>query len=128
MPTSRPLSLAEAAWAVGFETVEALADYLGEVWDEAKENPELARVLATTKMEARAKYRGEVPPYWEEVADCPECGAVYVGPGLGGLAIVGCPWCPVRHHQGAVPEAAQASRDELAAQKPRKQKEVTPHE
>lgn len=122
------LSLQGAALAVGFSTVDELADYLADVWEEAKANPELARVLATTKMEARGKYRGKVPPYWEEVADCPECGPVYVGPGLGGLAIVGCPWCSVRYHQGAVPEAAQASRDELATQTPRKQKEVTPNE
>jgi len=105
--TARRLEIVAANLGATLASLEGL---LSDVWGEIRDNPEAVRVLAETKVAARKKYKGQVPPFWEEVAECPACGPVYVPPGAQWLATVGCPWCPVRARLGAVPAAARAAK------------------
>lgn len=88
-------------------TPQKLQGLLPECWAEIKHDPELVRELARAKLQGRQRHRGQVPEGWTGVLDCPECGPVWIWPEAEGLDAVGCPWCHVRHRQGAVPEAAK---------------------
>ncbi|MEF8982701.1 hypothetical protein [Thiohalorhabdus sp.] len=116
-PASSELSIQLAAVATEMGmTPDRLQALLQEVWDDVRDDPDLVRALAKSKLEGRGRYRGYVPATWTDVLECPHCGPVWIWPPAGQLGepVIGCPWCHVRHRQGAVPAAAKVTGENSA--------------
>lgn len=74
--------------------LEKLKAFLGEDWDDYKNNPELLTLWSDLLFKNHLIEEGKTPDNFTAITNCKQCGYVYVPPELtNGGNVLGCPWC-----------------------------------
>lgn len=85
-------------------TTKELKEFLGEDWDDYKNNPEALALWADLLFKNQLIEQGIAPNNFTAITDCVQCGYVYVPPSLvNGGKVLGCPWCWNRAKALAIP-------------------------
>ncbi|EKE01161.1 MAG: hypothetical protein ACD_21C00202G0010 [uncultured bacterium] len=71
-----------------------LKSFLGDDWDDYKDNPEALKLWADLLFTNNLIEQGQVPDNFAAITRCNSCGYVYVPSELtNGGSVLGCPWC-----------------------------------
>lgn len=74
--------------------IENIKAFLGEDWDDYKNNPEALILWDDLLSKNRLIEKGKIPNNFTAITCCDLCGDVYVPPSLvNGGRVLGCPWC-----------------------------------
>jgi hypothetical protein len=88
----------------GISTQE-LKEFLGEDWDDYKDNPKLLELWADLLFKNNLMKQGKIPNNFTAVTLCDYCGYVYVPPALvNNGSVLMCPWCWNRIQNLPVPK------------------------
>src|SRR3990172_3089475 len=75
-------------------SMEKLKSFLGNDWDNYKNNPELLELWTDLLFKNHLMEQGNLPNNFTATTWCNLCGYVYVPPELtNGGRVLGCPWC-----------------------------------
>jgi hypothetical protein len=87
-------------------SVQELKSFLGEDFDDYKNNPEALELWSYLLFTNNLMEKGKIPNNFTAITLCSSCGYVYVLPELtNGGHVLGCPWCWNRAKGLTVPNA-----------------------
>jgi len=89
---------------------EKLRIFLGEDWDDYKDNPEALEGWSNLLAENHLIDQGEVPSSFTATTHCIACGDVFIPSSLvNGGEVLGCPWCWNKAKGLPIPQAKAIS-------------------
>lgn len=75
-------------------SLRALKEFLGDDWDDYKDNHNSLEFWADLLFKNRLIKQGVAPDNFTAITHCNSCGDVYIPPALvNGGGVLGCPWC-----------------------------------
>ncbi len=75
-------------------SLQSLKKFLGDDWNDYKNNPEALELWADLLFKNRLVKQGVAPGNFTAITHCNSCGDVYVPPALVNDGnVLGCPWC-----------------------------------